>query len=124
MAHFAKVEDGIVKQVIVISNDDCNNLEFPESESKGQEYIKSIGLEGLWLQTSYNRNFRKNYAAEGYTYNSEIDAFISPKPYPSWILNKNTGIWEAPVPYPNSKEQFIWDEESKTWNSEPDYEVN
>lgn len=65
MAHFAKVENGIVTQVIVISNEEFGDLEFPESEPVGQEFIASIGLEGTWKQTSYNANFRGKYAAAG-----------------------------------------------------------
>lgn len=65
MAHFAKIENGIVTQVIVVNNETLNDLEFPESEPVGQEFIASIGLEGTWKQTSYNANFRGKYAAAG-----------------------------------------------------------
>lgn len=78
MAHFAKVENGIVQQVIVINNDVFNGNEFPESELIGQEFIKSIGLNGTWLQTSYNGNFRGTYAGLGMFYNPELDQFIVP----------------------------------------------
>ena len=69
MAHFAKVSDGIVEQVIVVANSDCNNLEFPESESIGQAFIASLGIDGEWKQTSYNANFRGKYAGMGDTWN-------------------------------------------------------
>ena len=80
MAHFAKVENNIVDQVIVIANSDCGDLEFPESEPVGQAFIASLGLEGEWLQTSYNANFRGAYAGIGFTYDAELDAFIAPTP--------------------------------------------
>lgn len=78
MAHFAKVENGIVTQVIVINNETLGNLEFPESELVGQEFIASLGLDGQWLQTSYNANFRGIYAGAGFTYDSELDVFVAP----------------------------------------------
>ena len=79
MAHFAKVENNIVDQVIVVSNDDCNNLEFPESEPVGQAFIASLGLSGEWLQTSYNANFRGTYAGVGFTYDADTDEFLAPE---------------------------------------------
>ena len=78
MAHFAKVENNIVDQVIVVSNDDCNNLEFPESEPVGQAFLASLGLSGEWLQTSYNANFRGAYAGIGFTYDPDADVFVAP----------------------------------------------
>lgn len=69
MAHFAQINNNIVKDVIVISNEDCDNLPFPESEPVGQAFIASLGLIGEWLQTSYNANFRGKYAGVGYTWN-------------------------------------------------------
>lgn len=78
MAHFAKIEDGIVKQVIVVHNDSVNNLEFPESEPIGQEFIASLNLIGEWLQTSYNGNFRGRFAGLGDYYDEVNDIFVSP----------------------------------------------
>ena len=78
MAHFAKVENGIVTQVIVVNNETLGNLEFPESEPVGQEFRASLGLDGEWLQTSYNANFRGVYAGAGFTYDAEIDEFVAP----------------------------------------------
>lgn len=78
MAHFARIENGIVQEVIVLTNDDCGGGVFPESESIGQSFIASIGLEGNYLQTSYNGNFRGTYAGIGYTYDPELDQFIAP----------------------------------------------
>lgn len=78
MAHFAKIEDNIVKQVIVIHNDSINNLDFPESEPLGQEFITSLGFSGEWLQTSYNGNFRGKYAGIGDIYDRVKNEFIHP----------------------------------------------
>jgi hypothetical protein len=69
MAHFAQVTNNFVTQVIVVSNSDCDDLPFPESEPIGQTYIASLGIQGDWLQTSYNGNFRGTYAGIGYTWN-------------------------------------------------------
>lgn len=77
MAHFANVENGIVQQVIVVSNDDCGGGEFPESEPIGQAFIASCGLTGTWLQTSYHANFRSKYAGIGDTYDAESDEFVA-----------------------------------------------
>ena len=78
MAHFAKVENGIVTQVIVVNNETLGYLEFPESEPVGQEFLASIGFEGTWLQTSYNGNFRGLYAGNGMTYDEVNDVFVNP----------------------------------------------
>jgi len=78
VAHFAKVENGIVSQVIVVSNGDCAGGDFPESEAAGQAFIASIGLSGEWRQTSYNANFRSKYAGIGYTYDAVNDVFVAP----------------------------------------------
>jgi hypothetical protein len=78
MAHFAKVENKVVQQVIVITNETLGNLEFPESEQVGQEFIASLGLDGTWKQTSYNKNFRGKFANLGDTYDTQLDKFISP----------------------------------------------
>ena len=78
MAHFARVDDGIVREVIVIDNSDCGGGGFPESEAVGQSFIAGIGLAGEWLQTSYNGNFRGTYAGQGFTYDSDLDEFVAP----------------------------------------------
>lgn len=107
MAHFAKVENGIVTQVIVAE----------------QDYIDT--LQGTWLQTSYNTRggihsaggtpLRKNYAAPGYTYDQQRDAFIPPQPHPSWRLSESTCLWQAPIPQPIDGKSYIWDEASLSW---------
>jgi hypothetical protein len=81
MAHFAQIQDGIVTQVIVVSNDDAPDP-FPESEALGQAFIASLGLGGQWVQTSYHGTFRGCYAGIGYTYDPELDEFIPPEPEP------------------------------------------
>ena len=78
MAHFAKVDNGIVSQVIVVSNDDCAGGDLPASEAAGQAFIASLGLTGEWKQTSYNGNFRGTYAGIGYFYDVVFDVFLPP----------------------------------------------
>lgn len=81
MAHFAKIENNTVTTVIVVSNDDCGGGDFPESEAVGQEFIASLGLDGLWLQTSYHANFRGCYAGIAYTFDAllgEYGEFVPP----------------------------------------------
>lgn len=85
MAHFAQIKNNIVTDVIVVSNADCDNLPFPDSEPVGQAFIASLGIDGTWLQTSYNGNFRGTYAGITYTYDStlgEYGEFIAPVPTP------------------------------------------
>ena len=79
MAHFAKIENSIVRDVIVIGNDDCAGGDFPESEAAGQAFIASLGLAGEWRQTSYNSNFRGTYAGIGFTYDAVTDTFTPPE---------------------------------------------
>jgi hypothetical protein len=80
MAHFAQVSNGIVQQVIVVGNGVCGepDVQYPDTEPIGQQFIASLGLSGTWLQTSYNGNFRGQYAGIGYTYDSELDQFKPP----------------------------------------------
>ncbi len=80
MAHFAQVTDNIVRNVIVVDNSDCGGGDYPDSEPIGQAFIASIGIEGEWLQTSYNNNFRGQYAGQGMTYDMTLDEFVSPQP--------------------------------------------
>lgn len=116
MAHFAKInENNIVEEVIVVNNSDCENLPFPESEQIGISFLNSIGLGNNWKQTSYIKSFRKNFASIGYGYDSDLDAFIEPKPYNSWILNEDICVWEAPVPLPDNIHTYIWNEQELKW---------
>jgi hypothetical protein len=117
MAHFAKLDDqSIVLDVIVVNNETLNNLQFSDSEPVGVAFLTDwSGGYTNWKQTSYNANFRKNYAGIGYTYDPTLDAFIAPKPYPSWLLNLDTCQWEPPIPYPTDKKLYSWDEETQQW---------
>jgi len=106
MAHFAEIGfDNTVIRVLVIPD---------EFESNGENWCRSL-LGGNWKQTSYNGTIRKNYAGIGFKYDVTLDAFIAPKPYPSWFLNEETCRWEAPVPYPNDGQLYSWDESTKSW---------
>lgn len=78
MAHFAQIQNDVVQSVIVVNNDCCGGGDFPDSEPIGQEFIASIGLNGEYLQTSYNGNFRGVYAGIGYTYDAVLDVFVAP----------------------------------------------
>ena len=110
MSHFAKIEDGIVTQVIVAE----------------QDFIDTYHSDETWVQTSYNTHggvhanggtpLRKNFAGIGYTYDAGRDAFIPPKPFNSWVLNESTCLWEAPTPMPVEEGKiFVWDEDTTSW---------
>ena len=111
MAHFAKIVDGVVAQVIVAEP------EFFET------FVDSSP--GEWIQTSYNTHggqhtlggtpLRKNYAGIGFTYDRTRDAFIPPKPFASWLLNEDTCLWGAPVAYPTDGKDYSWNEETTNW---------
>lgn len=113
MAHFCKIENGIVTQVIVIANDKAPG-EFPSSEEPGSAFCNSL-IEGDWKQTSYNNNFRVRYAGIGYEYSSEHDAFIAPKPFDSWVLNLEKLEYEAPIEYPDDEFEYEWSEDNIEW---------
>ena len=103
MSHFAKLDNNnIVTQVIVAEQDFINS--------------GAVGDSFRWVQTSYNNNFRKNYAGVGYTYDRIRDAFIPPKPYPSWLLNEDTCLWDAPVAMPDDDQRYTWNEETSNWD--------
>lgn len=116
MAHFAEIDPNtkVVTRVIVVADSDCGGGSYPESDPIGAAFCNQL-LGGTWKQTSYNNNFRKNYAGVGYTFHEDIDAFVSPRPYSSWNLNEETGRWEAPVPMP-SEGSWEWDEDERQWN--------
>jgi hypothetical protein len=112
MTHFARVQDGIVTEVIVIEQD-----------------MIDTGLWGLpeeWVRTSYNTHagvhkkggtpLRKNYAGVGYTYDEALDAFIPPKPFDSWMLDETTCHWKAPIEYPQDGNVYIWNEQDQQWD--------
>ena len=115
MAHYAKVNNGLVEQVIVAESEFFNNF---VDVSPGE-----------WIQTSYNTHggvhnkggtpLRKNFAGIGFTYDSVRDAFYAPQPYPSWTLNNTTFLWEPPVEYPNDDippTVYNWNETTKAWD--------
>ena len=119
MAHFARVVDGVVTEVLVVGDD---------QEHRGQEFLADdLGLGGTWVKTSYNTQggvhtlggtpLRKNYAGIGYTYDPVRDAFIPPKPegLDSWVVNEDTGLWEAPLPYPTDGKNYVWNESTTSW---------
>jgi hypothetical protein len=116
MAHFAKVADGLVTQVIVAEPEFFDT--FVDSSP------------GTWIQTSYNTHggvhanggtpLRKNYAGIGFTYDAGRDAFISPKPYASWLLNDDTCLWDAPVAMPDDGKRYQWNETTQNWDAVPE----
>ena len=122
MAHFAKLNsENIVEKILVVSN------EVATDEQAGVDFLNNLlKTNDTWKQTSYNTvggvhklggtPFRKNYAGVGYKYDESRDAFIAPKPYNSWTLNETSCLWEAPTPYPDDGNLYIWDEENLTWN--------
>jgi hypothetical protein len=116
MAHFAQLdENNIVLQVVVVNNNDCQ-IDGVENEEAGISFCKSLfGAETRWVQTSYNCNFRKNYAGVGDFYDSQRDAFIPPKSYPSWIFDEETCDWVSPVPNPSNGKPYVWDETNLSW---------
>jgi hypothetical protein len=115
MAHYAEINsDKIVQRVIVVDNNDCKDAEGNESESVGAAFCSNL-LGGIWKQTSYNGNIRKNYAGIGYTYDESRDAFIPPKPYSKWVLNEDTCNWKAPVAYPEGEDRYTWNDNRGEW---------
>jgi hypothetical protein len=116
MAHFAQLdENNVVTQVIVVANKDTADASGVEKEYIGAAFCERL-LGGTWKQTSYNGSMRKRYAGIGYTYNAELDAFVPPKPYASWVLNNETANWDAPVPMPVEEgKMYNWDEATLSW---------
>jgi len=104
MAHYAKIESSIVTQVIVAEEEFFDT--FVDSSP------------GEWIQTSYNKSIRKNFAGIGFTYDLTLDAFIPPQPYLSWILNEDTCQWESPITYPTDNLDYTWDETTINWIEE------
>ena len=101
MSHFAKLNNNVVTEVIVAEQDFINS--------------GAVGDSFLWVQTSYNGSFRKNYAGVGYTYDKSKDAFIAPKPYPSWTLDASFD-WQPPTAMPVDDKNYTWNEETETWD--------
>ena len=118
MAHFAEI-DSNNKVIRVLTLDD-------QYQNDGQNYLSNVlGLGGTWIQTSYNTlggqnlnggtPLNMNYAGVGFTWDSNKPGFYAPQPFPSWVLNQNTYLWEAPIVYPNDGQKYNWDESSKSW---------
>jgi len=127
MASFAKIENNIVTIVVSVVNEVLKDLNGIEQEQLGINFLKTLYNEpnAIWKQTSYNTNagvhslggtpFRKNHANIGYTYDSQRDAFIPPKPFNSFILNEQTCNWNSPIPYPQDGNIYIWNESTLSW---------
>ena len=114
MAHFAELDaNNVVLRVIVVGNKDTADANGVEKEYIGAAFCERL-FGGTWKQTSYNGNIRKNYAGIGYTYREDIDAFVPPQPYPSWVLNDKVQ-WEAPVAMPTDDKRYSWDEAQQNW---------
>jgi hypothetical protein len=106
MAHFAKIENGIVTQVVVVDD---------SQETRGEEFLHSLGLEGKWVQTSYNATIGKKFAAIGDTYVASTGTFKPAKPFASWKFDEEAWAWNSPKPYPFDGKTYTWNEEVKDW---------
>lgn len=117
MAHFAQLNSSnTVINVIVVNNEVIGDTPFPDSEPIGIAFCQQLyGSATKWKQTSYNANFRGNYASPGYIYDLTLDKFIPPKPYPSWLFDTESGQWSAPIPYPSDGNTYYWDEITQSW---------
>ena len=115
MAHFAKLDENNNVLAVHVVNNDVITIDGNESEQAGIDFLTSLHGHTMWKQTSYNGNFRKNYAGVSFTYDTERDAFIAPQPYGSWTLNETTCQWESPVPYPTDGKQYGWFEPNQQW---------
>jgi hypothetical protein len=117
MASFAKI--GLNNKVIAVHsvhNDILKDADGVEQEVLGVEFLTNLHGWSIWVQTSYNNNFRKNHAGIGYTYDEDRDAFIPKKPYNSWTLNETTCQWEAPVALPDTENRYNWNEINQNWD--------
>ena len=120
MAHFAELdENNIVKQVIVVHNNELKGANGVEYENKGVEFCNSLFGHTNWIQTSYNNNMRKQFAGVGFTYDDVNDVFVAPQPFPSWSLDENYD-WQSPVEYPadeiGDNQNYVWNEETQSWD--------
>ncbi len=117
MAHFARLDnqDNVIN-VEVINNEVIIDVDGNENEQLGIDFLTQLNGGGWYKQTSYNGNFRKNFAGSGYIYDKARDAFIPPQPpYPSWTLNEDTCRWTPPTPYPDDDKRYSWDEATTSW---------
>ena len=129
MASFAKI--GLNNKVIEVQsvvNEVLHDSNGVEQEAIGIDFLTKLTGWSIWVQTSYNNNFRKNHAGIGMTYDEDRDAFIPIKPYASWVINETTCLWEAPTPKPNedtneiryewNEDNLAWEQKNYTWNEE------
>ncbi len=114
MAHFVRIENGIVVQGIVVSDKDTADEHGVEHEALGVAFCSNL-LGGTCKQTSYNARIRKNYAGVGYTYDEILDAFVPPKPFASWLLDTDKAQWKAPIYMPVDDKKYAWNEETTSW---------
>ena len=119
MAHFAQLnENNIVTNVLVVSNDDIQNLPFPQSEPIGVVFLQNLFPNTTWKQTSYNNNFRFKYAGIGYEFHSECGTyggFSTPPDYSYFIFQESTCSWISSVPYPNDGFEYYWNHSKYSW---------
>jgi len=115
VAHFAEIdENNIVLRVVVVDDDVIRDADGRHNELLGQQYCNRI-LDGRWVQTSYNSTFRVRFAGVGYRYDEERDAFLTPRPFSSWLLNEQTYNWEPPVEMPDDGKRYLWNEVIMEW---------
>ena len=111
MANFAKLDEHNVVTTVVVVND----ADAP-TEQAGIDWLNNLYGETANWREGYEDGRRYNFPSAGFTYDAQVDAFIPPKPYPSWLLNTNTYQWQAPVPYPNDPDHmYRWDETTQSW---------
>jgi len=121
MATFAKIGlNSKVIEVLSVHNNELLDSNGVEQEVNGIDFLTKLTGWSIWVQTSYNNNFRKNHAGIGYTYDEDRDAFIPKKPFNSWILNEDTCLWEAPVAMPTTElednQYYSWNEQTLSWD--------
>lgn len=116
MAHFAKLDSNNIVTFVTVGRDEDENRENEISEQTGDTYKRTSYNTYGGVHALGGTPFRKNYAGIGYTYDETRDAFIPPQPYPSWVLNEDTCLWEPPVAHPDDGNMYQWNEETQTWD--------
>ena len=110
MAHYAFLDENNIVTEVIVGIDETELIEGKDPEVWYGEFRNQT-----CKRTSYNGNIRKNYAGIGFTYNEDLDAFVPPKPFESWVLNEETANWDAPVARPEGEGIYIWIEENTEW---------
>jgi hypothetical protein len=110
MAHYAFLDENNVVTEVITGINETELIEGLDTETWYGNFRGQV-----CKRTSYNNNYRKNYAGAGYTYDSDLDAFIAPKLFESWLLNEETCLWEPPTTYPDDGKSYDWDEETISW---------